>query len=419
MIRVPTRFASMRPAPGTAWAGRPDGVSQAGAVPSAAGGAGGLARPGAFVWACAVLALAAGSVRVLATGNLSPGAEVAGIALLAGTVLAYLKVMWGRLTDLGAAAQLVNLATLLALVACAPIPLGQGFLPLEFVLPAAVLAAVSWPVGLWLAAGSLVVPAVTAVVFGYPAGAIFRQVAQAAALAVAVAGLVKLAAQARELGRVKADLAQVSRAHDGTTQRLRQGDELLGALGWRLAVISRMSELASRAGDRRPGLAGRELDQVRELACEWPGGSESPAEAGPATTLSAEIHAARKVLLAAGVQCAAGPIPAGLGGNSGDALAFGVHEAAACILARPGAQSCTITVSDDGARIRLVMEWDEPPDAPSGSEAPDAPDRPVVVAAQAWAEVAARVAACNGECEATVTNGRSVFRVNIPKSADW
>jgi hypothetical protein len=315
--------------------------------------------------------------------------------------------MWGGLTGMNQTAQYVNLAALVVLVIVAPIPLGRGFLPLEFVAPAAALVAVSWPTGLWLGTGALLIPAVTAIVFGYPAGVILRQVAQAAALAMAVAGLVKLAALARELAGVRTDLTELSLAQEGVTQRLRQSDELLGVLGWRLSVISRMSELTSRAADRRPGLADRELDQVRELACEWPGGSEPPAEVGGATALGAELHAVRNVLTTAGIECAICPVPAGLGGGAGDALAFFTREAAAYVLGQPGARSCSIIVSDDGARIRLALEWGQ------------RPDHPDPVDAEAWAGVVARVGAVNGQCEVTGANGRGVLRANIPKPADW
>jgi hypothetical protein len=400
MIRVPTRFASLRPAPGTAWFGPPDSAAQPGSARAALNG---LARPAALIAACIALGLAADSVRILVNGKLSPGGEVAGVALLAAVGFCYLMVMRGGLYRLSGTGQLVNLATLVVLASCAPIPLGRSFLPLEFVVPAAALVAAAWPAGLWLGIGSLAVPVITAMVFGYPAGAIFRQAAQAAVLGLAVAGLVKLAAQARELAGVRSELAEVSHAHEGTTQRLRQADELLGALGWRLSVISRMSELASRVAERRPGVASRELDRVRELACEWPGGGEPPAEAGDATSLSAEIHAARNVLAAASVECTVGTVPAGLAGDAGDALAFFVHEVVAQLLGQPDIGSCTIRVCDDGARIRLDLEWD-----PAGDPSP--------ISEMALERITARIAAVDGRCEVIAESGRAGLRANIPKS---
>jgi hypothetical protein len=405
MIRVPTRFASLRPAPGSGGPGAQDSAGRPGAVAGGPGGIAGLASPAAFAAACAVLGLAAGSVRVLIGGGVSVGGEVAGVALLIAASFCYLKVVWGGLHGVTYRTQLANLVTLLALVSCAPIPLGRAFLPLEVVLPAAALVAVSWPAGLWLGAGSLAVPAITAIVFGYPASAIFRQAAQAAALGVAVAGLVKLAARAKELRGVQSDLAELSQAHEGTTQRLRQADELLEALGWRLSVIARMSGLASRVADQRPGLAGRELDHVRERACEWPGSSEPPAEAGGATALNAEIHAAGNVLAAAGIECTTGTVPAGLAGDSGDALAFFVHESAAHILGQPDIRSCAIRVCDDGARIRLDLEWDSVTGPSATGEA-------------ALERLAARMAAVDGQCEVMAKDGRSVWRANIPKPAE-
>lgn len=406
MIRVPTRLASLRPAPGTGWLGAQDSAGRSGAVAAAAaqGGVARFARLAAFIAACAVLGLAAGSVRVLAGGKLSPGGEVAGIAFLAATIFCYLKIIWGGLRGQARTPQLVSLATLLALVSCAPIPLGRAFVPLEFVLTAAALAAVSWPAGLWLGVGSLAVPVITTIVLGYPADAIFRQCGQAAALGVAVAGLVKLAAQATELRGAQADLAELSQANDGTTQRLRQADGLLEVLGWRLSVISRMSELARRAADQRPGLAGQGLDDVRELACEWPDGSEPPAETGGATALSAEIRAARNVLATAGIECVTSSIPAGLAGEPGEALAFFLHETAAHILGQPDIQSCAIRVCDDGARIRFDIEW-EPATSPSA------------IGEMELERLATRMAEVEGQCEVMAKDGRSVLRANIPRSA--
>jgi hypothetical protein len=401
MIRVPIRFASLRPAPGSGWLGTHDGTGRPGAAGRGSDGIAGLGRAAAFAAACAVLGLAASSVRVLTGGHLSPGAEVAGIAVLTATSFCYLKLLWDGLYGGTSRTQLLSLVTLLALVSCAPIPLGRAFLPLEFVLPAAALVAVSWPAGLWLGAGSLAVPAITAIVLADPAGAIFRQAAQAAAVGVAVAGLVKLAAQARKLRGVRSDLAELSQASEGTSQRLRQADELLEALGWRLSVIARMSGLASRVAGQRSGLADRELDHVRQLACEWPGSSEPPAGAGGATALNAEIRAAGNVLATAGIECTTGALPAGLAGDPGDALAFFVQESAAHILGQPDIRSCAIRVCDDGARIRLDLEWDSATGPGAIGEA-----------------TLERMAAVNGQCEVIAKDGRNVWRANIPKPSE-
>lgn len=354
--------------------------------------------------ACAVvvgvLAFAAGPVRHLA-GPLPDGTRVAGVALLAATVLCYLKVMFGALAGAPPRSQVVNVTTLTLCTVLAPIPLGRSWLALGFVLPAAASTGIQWSAGPWLGLGALPAAFATAIALGESAGTATRAVAQDALIAAAVTAVVMLAARSDDLGRLKAAMITLTDTHAGTEERLRQADDLLGILGWRLSVISRMSDLIGRTAADRPEVARQVLGDIHRLAREWPRSTASGPAPGGTSELSAETEAVRLVLGAAGIRCDVSATPADLPDEVCDLLAFAIHEAAITILGRRDVTNGQVTIRTDRSRVRLAVTCD--------GSAPDGPaDEGDAAGGNGLAD---RIAEAGGRC--TGTEGDRNFRLDI------
>lgn len=354
------------------------------------------ARGVAFAVVFGLLAFGAGPVHYLLTRQLPEGTEVAGAALLAAVALCYLKVMCGALTGTAPRAQAVNLTTLALCTIFAPMPLGRSWLALGFILPAAASSGIRWPTGLWLGLGAVPAAFATATTLGESAAAAARAVAQDSLVASALTVMVMFAMRSDELGQLKAAMTALTDSRAGTEQRLRQANDLLGILGWRLSVISRMSDLTSTVADERPALARQVLGDLHRLAVEWPRGPAAGPAAGGASELSAEIGATRPVLAAAGIGCEFAAAPADLPAELGDLLAFAVRQVALGILRRPGARTCQVRVLEGHSRVSLDVTCDGSPggrDAPGGNVLAD------------------RMADAGGQC--TYTEGDRGFRLHI------
>ncbi|HEY6294644.1 MAG TPA: hypothetical protein VIX15_03185 [Streptosporangiaceae bacterium] len=363
--------------------------------------AGQLAARGlAFAVVAGVLAFAAGPVRHL-TGPLPAGTRVAGAALLAASVLCYLKVMYGALAGAAPRSQVINVTTLTLCTVLAPIPLGRSWLALGFMLPAAAGTGIRWSGGPWLGLGALPAAFATAIALGESAGSATRAVAQDALIAAAVTAVVMLAARSDDVGRLKTAVVTLTDNHADTEQRLRQADDLLGILGWRLSVISRMSDLIGRMAADRPGVARQVLGDIHRLAREWPRSTASGPAPGGTSELSAEIEAVRLVLGAAGIGCDVSTTPEDLPDEVCDLLAFAIHEAAFTILGRRDVTSGQITIRAERSRVRLTVACD--------GAAPDGPAEEGDAAGGNG--LADRVAGAGGQ--STGTEGDRNFRLDI------
>lgn len=364
-----------------------------------------LTRAVAYLAILAALAFCASPVRYLLTQHLSAGTQIGGLALLAATVACYLRVMLGVMTGTAPVrAQVINLIALTVCTFIAPVPAGRSWLVLGFLLPAAAASAIRWPVGLWLGLGALPAAFATALSLGDSAAAAGRATAQDAVVASALAAVVMLAARAEEFGQLRGTIVTMTDGQAKTDERLRQANDLLDILGWRLSVIARMSDLIAHVSAQRPTVTSHVLVDINRLAVEWPGETVTGVAGQSAWELSAEIEAVRIVLAAAGIR-EADEVLADVPAACGDLLALAVHRAAQAMLRRHDATSCRIVALDDESRVKLTVTGNGSRPAPDGPEAADG-----------LAALAGQIAAASGQCDYTDQDELFSLHVELPRA---
>lgn len=364
-----------------------------------------LIRGVGYLAILAVLAFCASPVRYLLTSHLSVGTQVAGLALLAATALCYLRVMLGVMTGTAPVrAQVVNLIALTVCTFIAPVPTDRSWLVLGFLLPAAAASAIRWPVGLMLGVGALPAAFATALSVGDSAAAAGRATAQDAVIASGLAAVVLLAARAEEFGQLQGTIITMTDGQAKTDERLRQANDLVDILGWRLSVIARMSDLIAHVSAQRPAVTSHVLVDINRLALEWPDETVTGVAGQSAWELSAEIEAVRKVLTAAGIR-EADEVLADPPAAWGDLLALAVHKAAQAMLRRHDATSCRIVARDDEAHVKLTVTGNGSRSAPDGPETADD-----------LAVLAGQVAAVSGQCDYTEQGEHFSLSISLPRA---
>ncbi|MGY1525689.1 sensor histidine kinase [Streptomyces sp. MN3] len=149
-------------------------------------------------------------------------------------------------------------------------------------------------------------------------------------------------------------------------ERLRFGRDLHDVMGRNLAVIALKSELAVQLARRERPEAVEQMIEVQRIAQESQREVREVVRGYRRADLEAELHGARGVLRAAGIDCEVGGETGGLPAEVQSALGWVVREATTNVLRHGDAKKCTVTVRRPKGRVVLTVRNDGAT-APHGS----------------------------------------------------
>ncbi|MFZ4152515.1 sensor histidine kinase [Streptomyces pseudogriseolus] len=149
-------------------------------------------------------------------------------------------------------------------------------------------------------------------------------------------------------------------------ERLRFGRDLHDVMGRNLAVIALKSELAVQLARRERPEAVEQMIEVQRIAQESQREVREVVRGYRRADLEAELHGARGVLRAAGIDCEIGGETGGLPAEVQSALGWVVREATTNVLRHGDAKKCTVTVRRPKGRVVLTVRNDGAA-APHGS----------------------------------------------------
>ncbi len=149
-------------------------------------------------------------------------------------------------------------------------------------------------------------------------------------------------------------------------ERLRFGRDLHDVMGRNLAVIALKSELAVQLARRERPEAVEQMIEVQRIAQESQREVREVVRGYRRADLEAELHGARGVLRAAGIDCEVGGETGGLPAEVQSALGWVVREATTNVLRHGDAKKCTVTVLRPEGRVVLTVRNDGAA-APHGS----------------------------------------------------
>ncbi|MFD6423571.1 sensor histidine kinase [Streptomyces sp. NPDC060198] len=191
-------------------------------------------------------------------------------------------------------------------------------------------------------------------------------------------------------------------------ERLRFGRDMHDVLGRNLAVIALKSELAVELARRGKPSAVDQMVEVQRIAQASQQEVRDVVRGYREADLRAELHGARAVLMAAGIDCSIEGDRAsdGLTGAAGSALGWVVREATTNVLRHGDPRHCVIRLAADECSVRLVVENDGVPDAGPSSGGSGLPG------------LRERLAALDGSLEAG-PSGTGLFRLTatVPATA--
>ncbi|MFI0503615.1 sensor histidine kinase [Streptomyces albogriseolus] len=149
-------------------------------------------------------------------------------------------------------------------------------------------------------------------------------------------------------------------------ERLRFGRDLHDVMGRNLAVIALKSELAVQLTRRERPEAVEQMIEVQRIAQETQREVREVVRGYRRADLEAELHGARGVLRAAGIDCEVSGGTDGLPAEVQSALGWVVREATTNVLRHGDAKKCTVTVRRPEGRVVLTVRNDGAT-APHGS----------------------------------------------------
>jgi two-component system sensor histidine kinase DesK len=235
-----------------------------------------------------------------------------------------------------------------------------------------------------------------------------------AGVGLLVYALTWMAAAARQLAGLRAELARMAAA----TERLRVARDVHDLLGLGLSAIALKTDLIGRLIGRDDGRAAAEITETSRLCAAARADIRLVTDTGHAQSLTAECAAARDILSSAGVTVeldVLAAVPAG----ADSVLAPVLREAVTNILRHSAATSCTIRAAASGGGLRLDISNDGAPADPASPIAVASPATaasPVAgtAAGRGLANLAARVHAAGGWLTAGQHGARFELSAEIP-----
>ncbi|MET8894808.1 sensor histidine kinase [Streptomyces albogriseolus] len=149
-------------------------------------------------------------------------------------------------------------------------------------------------------------------------------------------------------------------------ERLRFGRDLHDVMGRNLAVIALKSELAVQLARRERPEAVEQMIEVQRIAQETQREVREVVRGYRRADLEAELHGARGVLRAAGIDCEVSGDTEGLPAEVQSALGWVVREATTNVLRHGDAKRCAVMVRRPEGRVVLTVRNDGAT-APHGS----------------------------------------------------
>lgn len=237
--------------------------------------------------------------------------------------------------------------------ALAGVPLlvvGDAWLPVPGFFIGTVLLSMARPQS-WLVAGGLVA-AVGGVAYATTDWVGTSQATvSAAAVALVVYGVVRLAHAVTDMRATRAALARSAVAQE----RQRIGRDLHDLLGHSLSSVVLRGELALRLFDSAPETARQELSEVIAAARQATTDLRGVASRCRRPSFEAEVYAARAVLQAAGIECRATVTCGRLPEPTSVMLGWVVREAVTNVLNHSHATICVVDAAPIGGRVHLTI----------------------------------------------------------------
>jgi two-component system sensor histidine kinase DesK len=147
-------------------------------------------------------------------------------------------------------------------------------------------------------------------------------------------------------------------------ERDRIAADLHDLLGQSLSVIALKADLAAKLIDRDPARAAGEVSEVARVSRQALAEVRQAVQRFRTATFADELSRAVSVLMTAGIEVQADPAAAGrlavdaLSPEAEHALALALREAATNVVRHARARHCAVTLTGDGATVRLVVQDD-------------------------------------------------------------
>ncbi|KNB51777.1 sensor histidine kinase [Streptomyces caatingaensis] len=298
------------------------------------------------------------AVADLTGGRHTPGATALGWCGLAGFLVVYVFLLFGRRPrhrvsrrQLGLLAVLYGLAVLMVATLGAP-----WLTLLVYVsISSAVMLPVKW------AARTIPAIGLTALGLGALKGAadsgLLLVVTAILLGGAAMTAVVQMGRTMRELREARATVAHLA----ANEERLRLARDLHDLLGHSLSLITLKSELAGRMLPDHPEQAARQVADIERVGRQALVDVREAVSGFRRPTLEGELAGARTALAAAGITAelggAAGRHP-DLGPDAEGALAWALREAVTNVVRHSGATRCEITLTEAGDEICLTVTDD-------------------------------------------------------------
>jgi two-component system, NarL family, sensor histidine kinase DesK len=225
------------------------------------------------------------------------------------------------------------------------------------------------------------------------------------ALGLDMIGVARMGHAIRELHNARRERARLAVAEE----RLRVARDLHDLLGHTLSMIALKSELAWRTMEQEPVQAAREIQDVEKTARQVLREVRTAVAGYRQPTLRSELEGAQQLLEAAGIEervdVAVAEVPAVVD----TVLAWVVREGVTNVVRHSRARWCSISLTEIGGWVRLVITNDDRRMSPEATEQRYPPS------GNGLPGLVERVVAQGGHVEAgpRLTDGAAGFRVQV------
>jgi two-component system, NarL family, sensor histidine kinase DesK len=228
-----------------------------------------------------------------------------------------------------------------------------------------------------------------------------------AAIGLLVAGLSWLAGLARELERLRDELASMA----AQAERLRVARDVHDLLGLGLSAIALKTDLIGKLIGRDDRRAAAEIEELSRICAAARADARLVTGDGRRLSFAGEVDAAREILAVAGVHVQVSiptrPLPAA----ADDVLAPVLREAVTNILRHSAATSAAIELSAAGGNIELAVSNDG---TAGDADSAGSGDGQTAGPGSGLANLAARVEAAGGEMSSRRWDRRFELTARIP-----
>jgi two-component system sensor histidine kinase DesK len=176
-------------------------------------------------------------------------------------------------------------------------------------------------------------------------------------LGLDMAGLVRLASALREVHAARGELARMAVVEE----RLRMARDLHDLLGHTLAMITLKSELAQRLVSQDPSRAAAEMREVEQTARQTLREVRAAVAGCRQPTLQSELHGARQLLEAAGIEYTIEQAHDTLPAAVDAALAWVMREAITNVIRHSRATRCRVHINARSGRVFVQVTNDGVP----------------------------------------------------------